>query len=43
MAGKARAKAWKKSKKVMLRILTIVVVAVMAGGILLATLIFKLY
>ncbi|MFH1513603.1 MAG: hypothetical protein ABIG45_09645 [Bacillota bacterium] len=43
MAGKASAKARNNRKKILVRVFTIVIVAIMAGGILLATLNFRLY
>jgi len=43
MAVKTSARARKKSKNVLSRILTIVIVSVMIGGILLASLLSRLY
>lgn len=43
MAGKASAKAKKRRKKIFTRIVTITVVVIMAGSILLATLLSRWY
>ncbi len=43
MATKASVKARNKRKKVFYRVFTIVVVSIMAGGIILASLITRLY
>ena len=43
MATKASVKARNKRKKVLYRVFTIIIVSVMAGGILLATMITRIY
>lgn len=41
MAGKASAKARKRRKKILYRIFTIIIVFILAGGILLASLLYR--